>query len=304
MSPHGFDLPADEHDLLRGAPPASALHWVERSVGPGARLADVRAMEGGTSSAIHAVTVEYRDRTISLVLRRFVRQDWLAEEPDLAAHEAEALRLAAAARIPTPRLVAVDETGDQTDVPAILMERLPGAIEWNPADLEGYLRRLAEPLPVLHAVPVPAQTIIPPYAIYEPIPRRPPPDVPHPAVWERAIEIAHGPPPGNEGTFIHRDYHPGNVLWMDGAVTGIVDWASAAIGTPEADVGHCRLNLHGAFGPAAADRFLEIYQEITGRREYHPYWDIASALGGREESDSIMELRDTDDFLTRAVARL
>ena len=51
--------------------------------------------------------------------------------------------------------------------------------------------------------------------------------------------------------FLHRDFHPGNLLWTDERITGVVDWVSACAGPPEEDIGHCRANLairHGQDG--------------------------------------------------------
>ena len=64
-----------------------------------------------------------------------------------------------------------------------------------------------------------------------------------PAMWERAIEVFHGPVPHEECTFIHRDFYPGNVLWHRRAVSGLVDWEAASVGPRSMDVAHCRINL-------------------------------------------------------------
>jgi aminoglycoside phosphotransferase (APT) family kinase protein len=55
--------------------------------------------------------------------------------------------------------------------------------------------------------------------------------------WLCGIAALDGPVPSDERVFIHRDFHPGNVLWRDGEVTGVVDWVNASIGSPWADVG-------------------------------------------------------------------
>ena len=49
-----------------------------------------------------------------------------------------------------------------------------------------------------------------------------------PDVWERAIEIFHGPVLDEDRAFIHRNFHPGNVLWHRRIVTGLVDLESAS----------------------------------------------------------------------------
>ena len=94
------------------------------------------------SSAVHLVTARRPDgQRAQAVLRRYVRPD--PDEPDPAAREARALRLAGAADVPTPALLAVDPDGTQAGVPALLMSRLPGRVDWWPSDLDRWLERLA-----------------------------------------------------------------------------------------------------------------------------------------------------------------
>jgi aminoglycoside phosphotransferase (APT) family kinase protein len=274
--PYGYELPPEEHRLLRGRPPQPALDWAAGAIGRSARVVGVRARRGGQSSAVHALTIEGGDgRRHRVVLRRYVRPELQAEEPDLAEREAVALGVLEASTVPAPRLIAVDPIGDDAGTPAVLMTLLPGRIDWDPRDVEMFLERLAEPLPVIHAVAVPAGVTIRPYRPYE-LGRDlgPPPWTRYPRAWAKAIELYEGPPPVVERTFLHRDYHPGNVLWRGGRVTGVVDWQSASLGSPEADVAHCRSNLVDQFSIATADRFLTCWQAVSGRRDYHPYWDV------------------------------
>lgn len=269
---------------------------------------------------MHELSVEdARGRVDRFVLRRFVRLDWLAEEPDLAEREAAALRLLAGGRVLTPQLVAVDADGSAAGVPAVLMTRLPGCIELAPRDLDGFLRGLAERMPEIHATCLPAGVSVPAYAPYGLAIHRPPAWASRPQVWQRAIEVLEGPAlglertpgpehghvPGHERAFIHRDYHPGNVLWTEARVTGIVDWVNASVGSPWADVGHCRVNLAEPFGQVAADRFLDLYRRASGRTDdYHPYWDIVAAIGGLDETIDAEPSPSDEDFLARAVSRL
>jgi aminoglycoside phosphotransferase (APT) family kinase protein len=240
-----------------------------------------------------------------LVLRRFVRLDWLAEEPDTAAREATALGLLAGVDVPAPRLVAVDPDGSVAGAPSVLMSRLPGRIDWDPAVVEAFLRALAVPLPVIHSVPVAAGVALPDYRPYPLRIRRAPAWAARPDVWERAIEVLDGEPPSEERLFVHRDYHPGNVLWEAGRVTGIVDWVNASIGSPWADVGHCRVNIASELGQEAADRFLDLYRAVSGRTdEYHPYWDISAAIGGLDEDVDTQPSPADEQFLVAALARL
>ncbi len=305
-SHHGFELDADDEALLRGPVPAQALRWVEESLGPSARVLGSDALAGGTSSAVHGLRVDTGgSHPLELVLRRFVRLDWLAEEPDTAAREAQALELLADVDLPTPRLVAVDPDGSHAGAPSVLMARLPGGVEWDPPAVEEFLRALAEPLPVIHSVRVAPGVRLPGYRPYPLRIRRPPAWAARADVWERAFDVIDGSFPGHERSFVHRDYHPGNVLWERGRVTGIVDWVNASIGSPWADVGHCRVNIASELGQEAADRFLDLYRAVSGRTDdYHPYWDISAAIGGLDEDVDGEPSPADERFLVAAVARL
>jgi aminoglycoside phosphotransferase (APT) family kinase protein len=143
---------------------------------------------------------------------------------------------------------------------------------------------------------------------YQPYPlklRRAPVWASRPEVWLRAFELLDGPAPSVERTVIHRDYHPGNVLWQDGRVSGVIDWVNTSVGCPWADVGHCRVNIASELGQPAADRFVELYRAAAGRGDdYHPYWDIAAAVGGLDEDIDETPGPADERFLAAAVARL
>jgi aminoglycoside phosphotransferase (APT) family kinase protein len=112
-------------------------------------------------------------------------------------------------------------------------------------------------------------------------------------------------PPDDAPVFIHRDYHPGNVLWSRGAVTGVVDWVNASGGGAGADVGHCRQNLAVAFDGATADEVQRLWQALAGVDEYLPYWDIVAVVGALSNIPRSPRARHRlDEFVCRAVAQL
>ena len=63
---------------------------------------------------------------------------------------------------------------------------------------------------------------------------------------------------------------------------------------------HCRANLARQHGQQCADRFLEIWLALTGRREYHPYWDLTTVVSMSAEGPDAK----LDDFVAAAAARL
>jgi aminoglycoside phosphotransferase (APT) family kinase protein len=258
-----------------GLPPRKALEWC-------GNVTRVTALPGATTSAVHAI--ELADGT-QLVLRRYLSDEWQGDEAGAVMREATALRRATT--LPAPRLVKADPEGTEAGAPALLMTRIPGNHDWRPdlAQLAALLRRI-------HAIE-PTQDL-PAYEAYGLHTSMPPPWTGNPDIWHEAFRLFHGPPPPHATTLIHRDFHPGNVIWRDGRVTGIVDWVMAGRGAPQADVGHCRWNLARTQSPQVADEFLD----ATGY-DYHPYWDVVAALGGQNAGSLAPE---DEAFLVHALA--
>lgn len=276
MSEHGFDDDVETRALLRSAPPAHALSWVEAALG--GRVDGIRPLLGGMSSAVHQLTMISGGGTVRhVVLRRYVRPELNAEEPDVAEREGRSLRLVEPLPLATPQLLALDPTGEGAGVPTVLMSWLPGAVVWWPEDVHRWVAGLAALLPTIHAAAVPPG-FIRPFASYEQLSYAPPAWASRPEAWERAVEIFQGPVPPDDDAFLHRDFHPGNVLWESHEVSGVVDWASASVGPVSADVGHCRGNLARSHGIEAADEFTAEWEEISGKR-YHPWGDISAIIG-------------------------
>lgn len=250
---------------------------MERALGRGARITSVRRLRGGTSAAVHLLGVSGAlSGREAVVLRRFVRAEWLAEEPDIAEREMRTLDALRGTGLLVPECLAADVTGSECDVPAVLMTRVPGRIELQPRDLSDYLGQLAAFLPALHALGT-----VEGLPAYRPWFRSRPFEVPawsrRQELWLRANELASAPPPEFTPTFIHRDYHPANTLWRYGRLSGVTDWVNACNGPPGNDVAHCRVNLSALFGIEAAEEFRLAHESVAGVSQ-HPYWDLVDAL--------------------------
>jgi len=275
--PYGDGLEPALHRVLRARPPRQALEWVVNAVS-GRAVVRVQPLAGGTSSAVHRLTVEGKSGALTdVVLRRYVL-DWVRDEPDAPSNEARVLGLLRDTAVPAPRLLAADPHGTLTGTPAVLMSALSGRVVWRPSDVEAWLRRLVEGLVAIHDVPTGRR--LGEYVPYQPTARLvPPPWTQHANAWEAALDAYAHPPSGSDSVLLHRDFHPGNVLWSGGEISGVVDWVSSCVGPPEADVAHCRYNLAVVAGdPAAADRFLALWQQATGTSGYDHAWDLVTIV--------------------------
>ena len=247
----------------------SEIEWALRSLGPAAELVRARQMHNNGHVALHKLEVNHRGVRRRLVLRRYIDEEWVASEPDLASREAKTLTLLEGVpELRTPKLVAVDATGRDAGVPAVLMTHLGGREEWKPPSIE----RFAEIAPLIHDVRAPRNFRR--YRRYYAgdalaVPRW----TKQPKLWERAFEVAEAATV-DESTvcFIHRDHHAGNVLWSYGRIVGVVDWEPACIGPPAVDYAHVRVNLAAWIGISAARR----YAKRPGI-DVDPVWDIVDA---------------------------
>ncbi len=166
------------------------------------------------------------------------------------------------------------------DVPCLLVTRLPGRPLERRSRSPRFLEELAETLASIHAVDCSAASRVPLDRPYYKADRLKPPAWSHRfELWQQAIRAATSPSPALSGCFLHRDYHPGNTLWLRGRLSGVVDWTSASFGPASVDVGHMRWNLALSKGVRAADRFLELYRLASGQRMNHqPYFDVRTVV--------------------------
>ncbi|NUR04495.1 MAG: alpha/beta fold hydrolase [Streptomyces sp.] len=253
--------------------------WVAKQLGNGRSVTDSRRLSGGWSSQMRRLTL---DDGTDLVQRTFVKPFFRRAGPGLLAREASVLTLLAGQEgIPAPGLVAVDATAEHCDHPTLLMSALPGRVRVDEDDVDRRLDLLAAQLVRVHGV-VPAEKPRT-YQAWTSPERVRTPDGP---LWERAVDVIRRDPPPYEGCFLHRDFHPGNVLFTGAGpglrITGVVDWVETSWGPADLDVAHCSTALALLHGPAYGLDFRERYEAHGGRDladdPDHLYWRLLDAL--------------------------
>lgn len=258
--------------------PKQMLDWVVQSINEQAIVQSIVRLKGSTSTILHHVTLLIEEKEVDVVIRQFNNQAWLAEEPDLVKHEAKSLIKAEEVNIDTPKLIAFDETGEKCGMPAILMTKLAGHVELKPRHFQQWTNELAHKLILIHNVS--GDHFEWTYFTYNDLQTWQLPNwSKYPNVWRILLKVAQGPAPKVKQCFIHRDYHPTNVLWQDGQISGMVDWVNACRGPAGVDVGHCRVNLAMLYDVQTADAFLHAYIKQAGPDfSYQLYWDIVALI--------------------------
>ncbi|MGH3332400.1 MAG: phosphotransferase family protein [Nocardioidaceae bacterium] len=289
--------------------------WVESGLSADERIDVAETLRGGWTSEMRRLRVSGPGGSRWLVLRTFSMPFFRKHADGLLSREAEVLRLLADTDVPAAELRAVDPTGRDCDHPSLLMTMLPGCVR---LDDEGALERselLAEMLVRIHRVPVDGRTRPRSYQAWTSPERvQIPESTPRPELWRRAVDLIRRDPPAYSGCFLHRDFHPGNVLWDGPAeelrVSGVVDWVETSWGPADLDVAHCSTALallHGVeTGMSFACQYLEAGGTLTDDPSAHLYWRLLDALAFAPEAEKVTgpwrELGRTD--LTPAVVSL
>ena len=102
-------------------------------------------------------------------------------------------------------------------------------------------------------------------------------------------------PPPYRACFLHRDFHPGNVLFTgagDGLrISGVVDWVETSWGPADLDVAHCSTALallHGvSAGMHFADRYVAAGGTLAEERAAHLYWRLLDALAFAPDAEKV-----------------
>ncbi|MFI9604530.1 phosphotransferase family protein [Streptomyces sp. NPDC052043] len=273
-------------------------NWVEKGLSEAERIEGVTRLRGGWTSEMRRLDICGPGGRRSLVLRSFVRPFFVRHAEGLLTREAAVLRLLAGTEVPAAGLVAVDATARDCDHPSLLMSLLPGTLRL--AD-EGAGRRaelLARQLLRIHRLPVTAEARPRTYQAWT-SPERvsPPEDTDRPELWRRAVDVIRREPPQYRACFLHRDFHPGNVLFTgDGdslRISGVVDWVETSWGPADLDVAHCSTALallHGvSTGMDFADRYLAAGGTLAEDRAAHLYWRLLDALAFAPDAEKVAD---------------
>ncbi|HEX8346915.1 MAG TPA: aminoglycoside phosphotransferase family protein [Actinoplanes sp.] len=242
------------------------------------RVREARTLPGGWTSTTLGLTAMDGERA---VLRLMTREPWRSHAPDMLAREAAVQRQLAPGSVPAPVSIALDPDGSRAGTPAHLMSWLPGTLDLDRADgalVDGLAALL---LLIHHHDPGPDR----PRAYQSwahPAKRMVPTWSARPELWERAFEELRGPVPAYTGTFLHRDFHLGNVLWVGGQVTGVVDWVETSWGPAGLDVAHAATYLAMLHGGDAAEMFVEAYRRRTDAAldgDGQRHWNLMDIVG-------------------------
>ncbi|MFW6174457.1 MAG: phosphotransferase family protein [Chloroflexota bacterium] len=263
----------------------STLGAVAQKTIPGGELIHSWPLSGGVSMRMAALDVRRPDGQIcGLVIRQYPEAEIRGDE-SLPAREFRLLEALTEDNLPASAPVYLDVSNEILPSPYLVLERIEGETVFAPPDTRAAARKLATCLARIHAhdfrsydhafLPSQAQVIT------RFLNRRPGSvdDIDVSGLIWASLQTAWPKLPRNADVLLHGDFWPGNVLWKDGHIAGVIDWEDAAIGDPLADLANSRLELLWAFGEEAMCHFTSEYERISGvdATDLH-CWDLYAAF--------------------------
>ncbi|WP_318199532.1 phosphotransferase family protein [Streptomyces sp. SCL15-4] len=270
--------------------------WVKEQLSEAEHIEDVVRLRGGWTSEIRRLDLRGPAGRRSLVLRSFGKPFFVRHAEGLLTREAAILRLLGDTDVPAATLMAVDATAQYCDHPSLLMSLLPGTVRLDDPGADDRAELLARQLVRIHRLPVTARQRPRPYQAWTSPERVTPPAVTErPELWQRAVDVIRREPPAYQGRFLHRDFHPGNVLFTDTdgglRISGIVDWVETSWGPADLDVAHCSTALallHGVpAGMRFADRYVAAGGTLAADGPSRLYWRLLDALGFAPDAEKV-----------------
>lgn len=277
------------HDRAVTQPPPATPQQISellRAARPDWRLVRAWPLPGATASRVSAIEAEAPDgQRTTLALRQYGAAN-LKADPHAAQTEYRLLQLLYAAGQPVPRPYLADESCVILPGPFLLQELIDGAPVDDPADLTDFTAQLSAALADVHACGFARAEVGFLADVCDDFARKlgtgsaQADEYLKEAAVRAALEGGWPPSPINQPVVLHGDYWPGNVLWRDGTLVGIIDWEDALYGDPLADLAITRLEISWFFGSAVSDVLTDQYLALRPEVDTTtlPLWDLRAAL--------------------------
>ncbi|MBX7131528.1 MAG: phosphotransferase [Fimbriimonadaceae bacterium] len=247
---------------------ALASEWA-----PGSRVQQTRRLRGGISAQMFALDLALADGARTTVVARFPNPELVRYFSDPVQQEFLTLSRVTEAGIPAPKPLAANHE-------LLLLEYLSGTSTAAPQDVESFVDQMAEVLATIHDTDLGSgqfDFLLETRFAFRPPGRTPNLDLRESDVIEAAVSRAPRTP--WRPVLRHGDFWPGNLLWTDGQLTGVVDWENALRGPALADLSITRLDIRWVLGRRAAERFTDRYLKMRPLDLTDlTYWDLRAAL--------------------------
>ena len=225
---------------------------------PGADLVNFKRLEGGVSSDVFQIEIEL-DKTLKKLVLRLEggppAENTIKTEFDL-------LKILHETEIPCAEPLFLDTSCKILDKNFMLMSQLEGSIDIPDRENLSSIKEMARNLRCIHEtntsfLPNLPLRIDPLEDLFDYLPHSKDADK-----LKRLLSTKNDTQYKGSRVFLHGDYWPGNILWDQKKITGVVDWEYAAIGDPFSDLAVTSLELRYEFGVKGMEKLAEIYSSF------------------------------------------
>jgi len=265
--------------------PTRLLQAIAARTFPGSKLLHASRLHGGLSAHMTLLIIEREDGLNQQIIVRQPGEETLASRPHAALDEFRLLEILHSHGMPTPEPYYLDQSGQIMATPYLVVEYIPGKVDFTPTDLKSCILQMAEQLAKIHAIDLSVVDCsflpIAPSNCTEAFDRQFP-------VSElgmdldrmlEALQSSGNIVKRNPCVLLHGDFWPGNILWQSAHLRAIIDWEDAHLGDPLIDLAISRLDILWIFGADAMRLFTHHYGSLVQPDlTALPYWDLCAAL--------------------------
>ncbi len=251
------------------------------SLDPAARLIETRKLSGGISAEMTAIRYGDSQSESTIVVRRHSEKSF-AENPEIAEFEFKVLQFMQQAGLPVPHPHHLDMTGQIFKRPYAVLSLLDGDAIYAPEDKNLFAQKLAEMLLVIHGVEGDADLLPDQKKRLDKdlakIKEKWDESIDEETIRSKLKEIWPTVKP-NESKVLHGDFWPGNVIWRDGEISGVLDWEECELGDPLLEIAITRFDLLCICGQECMESFTRTYltqSQIDASNL--PVYDLFAAL--------------------------
>lgn len=226
---------------------------------PGARLRAAHALSGGVSADVYRLDLVAADGAPRSVV---LRVHGPRHNGHPAALEFDILQAVTGLGVAAPHALALDESLRFLPHPFLLLEHIDGETAFLTHAADQHAATMANVLAEIHALPITGLPALPSRKdpipeVYDFLPKVTELEALRRALSEMGDTIYKGP-----CALLHGDFWPGNLVWRELQLVGILDWEDAAIGDPLSDVACTALELTYVAGTAGAEQFVRAYGRL------------------------------------------
>ena len=226
---------------------------IANSFCPEGELLNVEVLPGGYSSDVFILYLKVNEEEVKFVLR----SEGSPRSENTINTEFQLIQSLSEQNLPIPEAVFCDTSLNHFHKPFMIMSFIEGRVqEPTPKDSD-WLDKFASLLQDVRSIDT---SILPKLPVrvdpLEDIFKFIPEDDEWNDLKNFLSNISNAVYKGDK-TFLHGDFWPGNILWKEKEIVGLLDWEYAAIGDPVSDIAVASLELRYSLGEEGMTKFQE-----------------------------------------------